>query len=203
MEQNITAYPLYWPEGWDRNKEQVDSKFGTYRNRKTLAAATHFLLEELRRMGVDDRRDIIISTNVVLRNDGLPRSGQKAPEDPGVSVWWIDHKQEQKVIALDKYKTVADNLYAVAKTIEALRGIERWGGGEILNRTFKGFKALPSSKPNWRAVLQYDGQSLEDLKDAYRKARSRTHPDKGGSAEEFKKVCDAWNEGYRELTNAA
>lgn len=34
---------------------------------------------------------------------------------------------------------------AIEKTIEALRGLERWGAKEMVNAPFRGFKALPAS----------------------------------------------------------
>jgi hypothetical protein len=85
---------------------------------------------------------VIISSDLKLRNDGLPYSNQRTPEDNGIAVWWkIDG--ERRVIAPDKYTKIEDNLYAIGKTLEAMRGIERWGGGEIMVRTFTGFTALP------------------------------------------------------------
>jgi hypothetical protein len=49
-----------------------------------------------------------------------------------------------------------------------MRGIERWGGGEIMVRTFTGFTALPgpdgpepeSAVVYWRDVLHYHGSQL-------------------------------------------
>ena len=128
MSDNITASPLTWPHGWNRYRgERLSSRFGTKRSQGwgsdkiTVHKATTFVLDELRRMGIWEE-DIIISTNLVLRNDGYPRSSQRAPEDPGASVWWQLGESHQ-VIACDQYNRVADNLYAIGKTIEAMRGI--------------------------------------------------------------------------------
>ncbi len=38
---------------------------------------------------------------------------------------------------------MGDNIQAIRKTIEAMRGLERWGVSDMLQRTFSGFKALP------------------------------------------------------------
>jgi hypothetical protein len=46
--------------------------------------------------------------------------------------------------ACDRWDSVADNVQAIRKTIEALRGIERWGTGDMVQRAFAGFVALPS-----------------------------------------------------------
>jgi len=197
MNEHITASPLTWPDGWKRTRVQTSSSFGVY----TIDAATHFLLEELRRMGVI-KRNIIISTNLRLRNDGLPYSSQKQPLDKGVAVWW-EHAGEQRVIALDKYNKISDNIYAIGKTIEAMRGIKRWGGGEILDRTFTGFTALPSPDHviarSWRDVLDYYGDDLQEAEHVFRMTRFKAHPDQGGTSEKFNEINRAWVEAQQDL----
>lgn len=84
-----------------------------------------------------------------------------------------------------------------------MRGIERWGGGEILNRTFTGFTALPSpdqaSLPNWRIVLDYHGNSKTEARARYRQARKLAHPDHGGTDEQFHAVEQAWDQAREAL----
>lgn len=121
-----TAYPLSWPIGWPRNKSTVRSRFGTWRNKPSVARSRDVVIAELKRAGVADWK-VVISTNLPLRRDGLPYSNQKEPDDTGAAVYWKDRKGKQLVLACDKYDTVGDNLYAIGKTIEATRGIERWG----------------------------------------------------------------------------
>ncbi|MDP2141333.1 MAG: J domain-containing protein [Gammaproteobacteria bacterium] len=203
MTDHITAYPLTWPNGWKRSKVRQHSQFSkkTERTRRdvTLTDAVTFVLDELRRMEVRDW-NVIISTNVELRLDGLPRGGKPAPVDTGVSVWWKDGNK-QLVIAIDKYYRVADNLYAIGKTIEAMRGIDRWGSGEILERTFTGFQALPNPDAvNWRDVLDYRGNDLAECKVAYRRAIGNAHPDRGGNDAQAAIVNKAWEMAQGELS---
>lgn len=199
MSDHITASPLCWPEGWKRTRNKCRSNFASNR---TIDRATRFVIDELHRMGVRQNK-IIISTNLQLRTDGLPYSQQRTPDDVGAAVWWTDKNGTQKVIALDQYDRIADNLYAIGKTIEAMRGIERWGGGEILDRTFSGFTALPGPDHvvgrNWRDVLEYYGDSLDACYSAYLLARSAAHPDRGGSNEAFDEVQQAWEQAQLEL----
>lgn len=203
MTEHITAYPLTWPQGWKRSRSHEHARFsrkaGQYNRRDiTLTEAVDFALGELRKMGIPDSR-IIISTNLELRLDGLPRSGQRSPDDTGVSVWWMDD-QKQLVIAIDKYYRVADNLYAIGKTIEAMRGIERWGSGEILERTFTGFQSLPNPDAvNWRDVLDYRGTDLSECKKAYLRAIKNAHPDNGGNDAQAAVVNKAWEMAQEEL----
>jgi hypothetical protein len=72
----------------------------------------------------------------------LPYAKYKTPDDPGVAVYFELNGRSQ-VFACDKWDRVEDNLQAIRKTIEAIRGIERWGSSEMLNRIYKGFQALP------------------------------------------------------------
>lgn len=224
----ITASPLTWPHGWKRTAPGARrrAKFSrsetvyntapsgqqTSWNRKrdmTISDGTYRVLTELTRMGIV-REDIIISTNVELRLDGLPRSNQRAPADPGVAVYWteIGHKAP-KVMAIDLYDTVADNLAAIAATLEAMRAIERHGGAAILDRAFTGFTALPSPEtagaPPWIDILWKDEDEPEDItlkvaETQYRRRRSETHPDKhGGDAAQFNLVQRAWEQAQQEL----
>lgn len=188
-----TASPLTWPTGWQRTEpgDRLDSRFGRSWNRKpTIAEGVDYVREQLRMMGVHSE-DIIISTDLKLRLDGLPYSNQRQPDDPGAAVYWRGPGAEDRVLALDQYNRIGCNLWAIGKTLEALRGVERWGSGEILNRAFTGFTALPSPEVAG-GVDPYDllGITPEtpeaDRRLAYRKARSRAHPDhEGGSPEAY------------------
>lgn len=198
----ITSSPLCWPEGWQRSEYESSSRFGKWNKPVSIGKATDKVLHELSMMGIGDW-NVIMSSDLKLRNDGLPYSNQKSPEDCGISVWWMDGDQ-QRVIALDQYDRIADNLYAIGKTIEAMRGIERWGGGEILNRTFTGFTALPSPEqaaaPSWRDALGYYGNDIDEMAKCYKKKRSENHPDKGGNEDIFHLVCKAYELAKQELT---
>jgi hypothetical protein len=46
----------------------------------------------------------------------------------------------------------ADNLAAIAATLEAMRAIDRHGGATILNRAFTGFTALPPPADCWKEL---------------------------------------------------
>lgn len=204
MEQIITASPLTWPTGWPRTNRPESSRFGKWNKPVSIHRASSEVLDQLRIMGIP-QRNVIISTNLRLRQDGLPYSNQRQPEDVGVSVWFIQEGQ-QKVIALDKYTKIADNLWAVAKTIEAMRGIERWGGGQILERVFTGFNALPGpdteSAATWKDYFiqfGYDTKDRDTLKTAYRALSKKLHPDRGGDADKMATLNKMYELGKKEL----
>ena len=109
-------------------------------------------------------------------------------------------------MAIDAYAEVADNLAAIAATLEAMRAIERHGGAIILDRAFQGFAALPApgqtgARP-WREVLDCD-DSIRDLASAerrYKVLRSIHHPDKpSGNADAFDAVEKAWQQAQEAL----
>lgn len=205
MNDTLKSYPLAWPAGWKRTLAQhrVRARFNKNRQEVSIAEGTGRVLKALDLLGVRDW-NIIISSNLLLRNDGLPRSGQPAPVDPGVAVYWRKtDKDLHKVMAIDQYDRVADNLAAIAATLEAMRAIERYGGAQILDRAFTGFLALPAPKDwrEWRAILQLDGNlTLEMAERHYKKLRLVYHPDKPtGSHEQMTELNRAWAEAQEAL----
>ena len=215
-----TAFPLSWPEGWKRTKTRTSAQFGKVplmgrneqgqamyqaKKRLSVADAVQRILGELKRMGVPDW-NVIISTNVPLRLDGLPRS-DKEPGDPGAAVYWRHQSwkegQPLRCMAIDRYTRVADNLAAIAATLEAMRAIERHGGGTILERAFLGFAALPErATQHWREVLGIEGMpSLQLIEDRFRSLAQVHHPDKGGDRSKFEEIVQARDAARLEIAS--
>lgn len=213
------SYPLAWPVGVARSKSKESARFHghsyssyettnyttgqretrtrTSRRDVTVAEARDAVMLELTRLGAS--APVIISTNLRTRLDGLPAGGQAEPSDPGVAVYFLLNGVET-CVAIDRFTRVADNLRAVARTIEALRGIERWGGASLLATAFTGFQGLPApgetSEPAWWVTLGVDENAAQEtIEAAGRRLVAAHHPDKGGDAEEFKRVVAAWNAG--------
>lgn len=208
----ITAFPLTWPEGWKRTplSQQAVGRFGvaktrgswTTRDEISISEATNRLLQELERMSVS-RHEVVLSTNLQLRLDGLPRSGQAAPRDPGAAVYWRDPFNGQpRSMAIDRYTKVEQNIAALAATIEAMRAIERHGGAVVLERAFTGFAALPApgAARAWWAVLGVsESATADEIRAAHRRLASQHHPDKGGTAEQMAAINKARDEALRNL----
>ncbi len=210
-----TKSPLSWPHWFPRTPEakRLYGRFGKKdtqgwgRSRITLSQAISRLLGELGRFTKAghayrcDPDDVIVSTNLALRNDGLPRSGQRKPEDPGVAVYFnLDGKD--RCIPCDMYMRIEDNIAAIAATIEALRTIERHGS-QMFEAAFSGFDGLPSPdhvvSRSWRDVLDYYGDDYAEAKRAYQLARKAAHTDHGGSSDAFNEVQIAWGQAESEL----
>lgn len=204
----MTKYPLAWPDGWKRTPalQRKRAKFSKSKVDVTISEGTRRVLYEAQRLGVQEG-DAILSTNIVLRLDGFPRSDQKDPADPGVAVYWkLPKDRTHKVMAIDLYDRVADNLAAVAATLEAMRAIERHGGAQILERAFTGFEALPAPKGhewhrNWWDVMRFPtkAKTMEDVKTRYRLMAAELHPDAGGSDAAMAELNGAYAQAQREI----
>ena len=166
------AYPLTWPDGWKRVPYRTRSRFEV----SGFGKARDFLLAEIKRMGGSA---VILSTNIPLRNDGLPYANSREPNDPGVAVYF-QHKKREMCFACDAFKTVRENAYAIGKTIEALRGIERWGASDMMERAFRGFAALTAGEDWWDVLECLPTASLDTINSQYRLRARSAHPDAGG-----------------------
>jgi len=194
-----TSYPLCWPEGWPRTvpARRTYSRFSKLpalgrRREISMAEACEDLALELDRLGAVAQ---ILSTNVRLKLNGAPFSQQSQPTDPGAAIYFrLDGKPTS--MACDKWLRVEDNVYAIAKHIEAMRGQERWGVGSI-DRAFTGYQALPgigqSGGIQWWSVLGVPvNADYRQVKDAYWLLAKKHHPDHNGDAELFRRVQEAW-----------
>lgn len=176
---NRQAYPLCWPPAWPKMAVKEKSAFKT-----TLSAALHNLKLEVERLG---GKNLILSSNVTL--------GSEYPKEPGVCAYF-DLREQHIAIPCDRWNKVQDNVRAIALTIEAMRGMERWGAKHMITALFTGFNALPekTGESCWEILGVPAGATEKAIKDAYRARAMETHPDKpGGSAEAFGRVQAAYN----------
>jgi hypothetical protein len=199
VNQHATAFPLQWPEGWERTSSdrRTHARYKVNQER-----AQQDLVHSLKLLGA---QHIVISTNVELRRDGLPYANRPRPQDPGVAAYWY-RKGRNEVIACDTWLTVSDNMRAVYMAVEALRQLERCGASEILGRAFQGFGALPPAsgtvkKRTWREVFDWrnpDRPSGMAIRMWYRQFARERHPDNGGSHEAMVELNAAFEEALRE-----
>lgn len=182
---SITAHPLTWPVGWKRTGYRTRSRYGD----RSVAGARAELVGELRLMGA---KDVVISSNLELRNDGMPRSGQRQPTDPGVAVYF-KRKGKNGCFACDTWLAVEDNIWAIVLTVRALRQIDRAGASDMLDRAFTGFAALPAPSVDWWTVLGLPRTSPEaDIRARYHELVKQHHPDMGGDRGAFEQIQEAW-----------
>lgn len=181
------AYPLSWPPGWPRTKAR---ERGPYRTE--LSAALKNLRRELGLLaGQRAATSLVLSSNVTL--------GAESPADPGVVAYFLRGEQ-QVAIPCDRWHSVAQNVQAIALTIESMRAIERHGAKHMVTAMFQGFTALPAPAKGWREVLRMPPEApLAAAEAAYRALARAAHPDAGGSHEMMAALNAAITEARREL----
>jgi hypothetical protein len=192
-------YPLSWPSGWprtprvkrhparfNRKERQYQAAGGglswTRSRQLSVADATARLLVELHRLGVREG-DVILSTNIKVRLDGLPYSNQPEPDDVGVAVYFR-LQQADRVLACDRWTKTADNIAAIAAHVSAIRAIDRYGVG-TLEQAFAGYVGLPAKGTTWRTTLGFppDAPVTREEIDRAFKARAReAHPERDGGS---------------------
>lgn len=144
---------------------------------------------------------MIFSSDIPRRQDGLPYSNaQPKTGDPGIAAYFT-RKGKQLCFACDCYITVEDNMHAIALTIDALRGIARWGTGDMMESAFRGFAAIPerTGGASWWTILGVTINARpEQVKEAYRTLAKKHHPDVGGDAEQFRAINEAYQQYERQ-----
>lgn len=195
----IEAYPLAWPAGKPRTPSHKIERSRFEPGNRPQEVGN--VIAELHRLGA---RNIVVSTNLRLRGDGLPYARDKAPDDQGVAVYF-DYSGGQKCFACDRWRTIEENLRAIFKSIEAIRGLERWGSKSFVDAAFTGFSALPApgqhAKRSWRQVLGIDAGPVTaaTINTHYREAARKAHPDMGGSSEAMSEVNQARIDALAEI----
>ncbi len=191
------AYPLAWPEGWPRTpwSRRGPSRFGKNLGFSQIAK----LQNELKLLRA---QHVVISSNVPLRQDGLPYASEtkRRYDDPGVAVYFT-LKGKALSMARDSYWTPWENIRSLILAIDAIRSIERHGGSTMMERAFSGFAAIapPDWKKPWREVFGVKSDWRGDIKELYREKARNRHPDAGGSDTLMAELNVAFDEAKREL----
>lgn len=182
-----SAYPLAWPMGKPRTASHRRRRAAFKRNGGSLsvAAGADRVEAEVGRLG---GRYLLISSDLQVRLDGRPRSGQPNPADPGVCVYF-QIGADPYAMACDQYTTAADNLAAIAAHIEATRAITRYGVATAAE-TLRAFLALPDptaavSRQWWEVLGVTARPAPSEVDSAYRRLAAERHPDRGGTDEQM------------------
>lgn len=141
-----------------------------------------------------------------LRLDGWPRATARVA--PRI-VFSFDSKYGPLRYACDTFDRWSDNAYAVAKALEALRLVDRYGVTSK-GEQYTGWKAIPAktgeilTREDAARVIVAEAGADESDRTRYehelldgrcpsliRDAIRSTHPDRGGSIDAFQRVQDA------------
>ncbi|HEY4131676.1 MAG TPA: hypothetical protein VGM50_13740 [Gemmatimonadaceae bacterium] len=194
----VTELPTVWPG------PRVAAKRSPFKTQWTKTLA--LLEREIRHLGgshvefaVDVRGPREINQNGTLRADARPanrvivsfrrRDGKRLSFPCGTFAFW------------------QDNVYAIAKALEALRMVERYGVSSTSQ--YEGFKALPSAGASTTTLSTGQAAGLiarlagdeentaavqssrEWARNLVRRAKARTHPDVGGRNEDWTLLQEA------------
>jgi hypothetical protein len=211
------SYPLRWPDGWPRTPAEARDRgrkfiLGGYGGGlPTFSHGRHGVLNELDKLGA---KNVVISSNVEVRLDGVPRTGidpnKTTFRDPGVAVYFT-LKGRPVAMAQDAFDTVGVNLRSLTLAVDAMRALERHGGGTMMGKAFDGFAALPppaGSKPKrpWWEVLRFPSNaddrellSVAEVDARFKTLAKKLHPDAGGEDAEMAELNIARSEAISEL----
>lgn len=171
------------------------------RSRYTFKASWPSTLSLLdRELGYLDAENLIIQADFLerdLRLDGMPKANARQPDFPGVRILF-DSKHGPLVYETDAYEFWQHNVRAIALALEALRAVDRYG---VTHRAeqYKGWKAIESggglttseqARRTLRRLGGVDDGFHSDMA-LYRAAVKTTHPDQGGSREDWDLVQKA------------
>lgn len=190
----IYSYPLNWPPGWERTEKPGYGGF-----KVDLATAEAELASELERLGATSA--YLSSDNEITLNQ---RPKASYARTPSVVLHFVRNGSEFQ-IPCDRFDDLRGNVRAIGYTLANIRQMERYGTTQMLDTALAGFAALPPGgdkndpiyqppKP-WYEVLHVDPEAPREIIDAAYKAMLRkTHPDAGGSEDEFNRVQKAYEE---------
>lgn len=191
----MEAFPLQWPLAYKRTAHRIKSSF-----KKGMDQSQNFLRDELRRLGA---KNLIVSTNIPVRKDGGMYAEYMARkiDDPGVAIYFKWNGKDV-VMCCDRYISVWENVYALGKGIEAIRGMERWGVSDFIERAFSGFLAIEGPrKEEWYEILMVSKNAeVEQVKQQYRFLAMQNHPDRmGGNTAAFSRITEAYEQAKKHL----
>lgn len=200
-ERPISTYPGLPTAPAERVRSKFEAAFSTTQNE---------LERELRHLRADE---VVVEIDVdesAFRIDGKLRAGAKR-KSPAI-VLSFDSKHGPLRYACDRFTKWEDNLRAIAKGLEALRLVDRYGIAQK-GEQYRGYQALGSGIPMGPTVMSpeqaahilltqadvvFDDSDIRTMiynpdqrKRRYRDAVAKSHPDSGGSKEAFQELQDA------------
>ncbi len=178
---------LCWPDSKPRAAQRIDSPF----RGKEVGTAQTRIGRELERWRI---RQFIIS-----RNNQRIFAG-----DPGAALWWNDRRDgDLRVLACDKYRKLADNLHAIALTLDAMRALERWGAYTAEQAAEGARLALPppnDDRIDWQTILGAKRDwPLEAVEAIWKNKVAHNHPDRGGDPAKMAELNAAMDAARKEL----
>lgn len=181
----MTPFPLSWPAHQRRTLPGMhrDCRFKPV----SYGRANREVQAEVNRLG---GANALLTSNVPVRRDGAPHDDGD-PNDPGVALYFQMDRRPM-VIACDSYPRAWMNAKAIAKTIEAMRAIDRFGSTQMFEQALGGFAQLPAARPTeppwWETLGLQHGATLAQVEEQHTRLALAHHPDVGGDAEHMARI---------------
>jgi hypothetical protein len=193
-------FPVQWPLSQPATKNRERGPF-----KSTQSRSFERLRAEIGRLGAAEPQ---ITCNLPINSRGIFFVDEGRMDFPGVAVYF-KMRGQKLCFACDRYRDVGHNAHAIALTIEAIRGIDRWGSSQMRDQAFTGFAALPPPAPPrispWRVALRLGSGpvTLEDVKKRHRELAFEAHPDRGGDHDTIVHLNQALADAEAELLGDA
>lgn len=193
IDYQFKSMGLSWPRKATPSSERKGRAF-----RATLSNTYSDLFVELRHVAADG--NIVFEVGLReqdIRLDGRPRADAPRPSFPGIILHIENTMHGPLQFICDDCTTWEHNLRAIVMNMQALRAIERYGVSKR-GQQYQGWKQLPGPMVTPKTISVEYAASLiarvgefpstagilgnaTAMKDAYRTAAKKLHPDAGGS----------------------
>lgn len=165
--------------------------------RMTFTKTLALVRKEAGLLGLDDGKPLVlrlVTDARQIRKDGMLRQDAWVSH-PGV-VLHVAAEAGPLEFATDRYEYWRDNLHAIALSLTALRGVDRWGVTH--GAQYAGFKALPSGRTGIGSPEQAQ-RVLRDLavkyglgaagnSELFRRLALMLHPDRAGPSDDWERL---------------
>lgn len=177
-----------WPAGFDRTSaehREPNNNFSV-----SLSDAFDDLETELERIGADSYR---YEFDAQQRKTDQRPYARANPDDPGFVLRWRMDDADYAV-ACDTHTRLRDNVRQAGLYLREKRRMENrpveTGESEFANaRLPPADEDVVAGRPPAHVVLGVDPDASEaEIRDAYRERVKETHPDQGGSEDEYQRV---------------
>ncbi|WP_255516676.1 J domain-containing protein [Haloferax sp. KTX1] len=182
---------INWPANFERtppSDRESTTKFSI-----SLTSAFTRLERSLKRIGVDD---FDYEFDARQRQKDKRPYARANPDDPSFVVRWTKDG-EQFAVACDRYSEFRDNVRAVGLYLEEKRKMENrpvaTGESEFANARLPPADddVVAAPRPAHEVLGVEPDASDEEIRDAFREAVKKRHPDKGGRLELFNELQEA------------
>lgn len=211
-------HPLQWPTAKARTPEtkRKPGRFSSESEKRHCSRRPVTLYEACQRLSsevqswtkvghqwrIDPEKVFITSAISDIKNDGMPYSNRRMPDDPAIAIYFhLD--AELMALAINSFASIEQNIAAAAATLEAYRKLDRYGvslaQGDLIIRLRLPEKATASN--TWWSVLGVPiNAGSEQIKSAYRKLVKTHHPDTGGDRAAWDRVQSAYKQAMQTVS---